>query len=156
MKPDTLHLSGISLCIWTFYAFDKLILSLKTYIQSNLSKRPPANRAFLCDVMLSNNMAASIATAINIHLCKHLFTVLCVMLSPWTSPFVVQVHDDRFCAWCAWLPWGSRSVCAIRRPCWRTAWRQWKRSIADTCLMWLLKILCKKIIIVLMCWWPCE
>ena len=28
-------------------------------------------RAFSCDVMRSSNMAASIATAINIHLCKH-------------------------------------------------------------------------------------
>ena len=66
-------------------------------------------RAFSCDVMLSSNMAASIATAINIHLCKHLFTLLCVTVSPWISPFVVQVHDDRVCAWCAWLPWIIRS-----------------------------------------------
>ena len=62
---------------------------------------PNTNRAFSCDVMLSSNMAASIATAINIHLCKHLFTLLCVMVSPRTSPFVVQAHDDRVCAWCA-------------------------------------------------------
>ena len=75
------------------------------------------NRAFSRDVMLSSNMAASIATEINIHLCKHLFTLLCVMVSPWTSPFVVQAHIDRVCAWCTWLPWISRSVCAIRRPC---------------------------------------
>ena len=46
-----------------------------------------------------------------------------------TSPFVVQAHDYRVRAWCVWLPWISRSVCAIRQPCWRTAWRQWKRSI---------------------------
>ena len=37
------------------------------------------------------------------------------MVSPWTPPFVVQAHDDRIRAWCAWLPWISRSVCAIRR-----------------------------------------
>ena len=70
-----------------------------------------------------------IATEINIHLCKHHFALLCIMVSPWTSPFMVQAHD-RMRAWCAWLPWISRSVCAIRRPCWRTAWRQWKRSIS--------------------------
>ena len=63
-------------------------------------------RAFPCDIMLS---------AINIHLCKHLFTLLCVTVSPWTSFFVVQAHDDRVRAWCVWLPWISRSVCAIRR-----------------------------------------
>ena len=51
------------------------------------------------------------------------------MVSPWTSPFAVQAHDDSVHAWCAWLPWISRSVCAIRRPCWRTAWRHWKCSI---------------------------
>ena len=28
----------------------------------------------------------------------------------------------------AWLPWISRSVCAIQQTSWRTAWRQWKRS----------------------------
>ena len=80
------------------------------------------SRAFSCDVMLSSNMATSIATEINIHLSMHLFTLLCVMVSPWTFPFVVQAHDDRLHAWCTWLPWISRSVCAIRRPCWRTAW----------------------------------
>ena len=47
-------------------------------------------------------------------LCKHLFTLLCVTLSPWTSPFVVQARDDCVRAWCVWLPWISRSVCAIR------------------------------------------
>ena len=76
--------------------------------------------------MLSSNMAASIAMEINIHLCKCLFTLLCVTVSPWTSPFVVQAHDDYIHAWCAWLPWISRSVCVIWRPSWRTAWRQWK------------------------------
>ena len=40
------------------------------------------NRAFSPDVMLSSNMAASVATEINIHLCKHLFTLLCVTVSP--------------------------------------------------------------------------
>ena len=74
-------------------------------------------------------MAASIATEINIHSCKHLFTLLCLTVSPWTSPFVVKVHDDRVSTWCVWLPWISRSVCTIRRPCWRTAWRQWNRSM---------------------------
>ena len=83
-------------------------------------------RAFSCDIMLSSNMAASTATAINIHLCKRLFTFLCITVSPWTSPFVIQAHDDRVRAW---LPWISRSVCAIRRPSWRTSWRQWKHSI---------------------------
>ena len=79
--------------------------------------------------MLSSNMAVSIATTINIHLCKHLLTLLCVMVSPWTTPFVIQAHDDRVRVWCMWLPWISRSVCTIRRPCWRTAWRQWTHSI---------------------------
>ena len=65
--------------------------------------------------MLFSNMAASIATDINIHLRKHLSTLLCVTASPWTSPFVVQAHGDRARAWCAWLPWISRSVCAILR-----------------------------------------
>ena len=74
-------------------------------------------------------MAASIATEINIHLCKHLFTLLCVTVSPYTSPFVVQAHDYRMRTWCMWLPWISRSVRAIRRPYRRTAWRQWKHSI---------------------------
>ena len=80
------------------------------------------SRAFSCEVMLSSNMATSIATEINIHLSKHLFTLMCVMVSPWTFPFVVQAHYDRLHAWCTWLPWISRSVCAIWRPCWRTAW----------------------------------
>ena len=84
--------------------------------------------------MLSSNMAASIAMAIIIHLCKHLFTLLCVTVSQWTSPFVVQVHDDRLRGWCTWLSWISRSVCTIRWPCWRTAWRQWKHSIPKTYL----------------------
>ena len=84
--------------------------------------------------MLSSNMAASIATEINIYLCKHLFALLCVTVSPWTSPFVVQVHDDRVGAW---LPWISRSVCTIRRPCWRTAWRQWKRSTWPSCNLYM-------------------
>ena len=53
------------------------------------------------DVMLSSNMAASIATAISIHLCKHLFTLLSVMVSPLNSPFVDQAHDDRVREWCA-------------------------------------------------------
>ena len=44
-------------------------------------------------VILSSNMAASIATEINFHLCKHVFTLLCVTVSPLTSPFVVQGHD---------------------------------------------------------------
>ena len=57
-------------------------------------------RAFSCDDMLSSNMAASIATKINIHLFKHLFTLLCVTVSPRTSPFVVQAYDDRERAWC--------------------------------------------------------
>ena len=52
-----------------------------------------------------------------------------VCLSPCTSPFVVQAHDDCVRTWCAWLPWISRSVCAIRRPCWRKAGRRWKSSI---------------------------
>ena len=79
--------------------------------------------------MLSSNMAASIATTINIHLCMPLFTLLRVTVSPWTSPFVIQARDDRVRAWCMWWPWISRSVCAIRQPCWRTAWCQWKCSI---------------------------
>ena len=86
-------------------------------------------RAFSCHFMLSSNMAVFIVTEINIHLCKHLFTLLCITFSPWTSPFVVRAHDDGVRAWGMWLPWISRSVCAIWRPCWRTAWHQWKRSI---------------------------
>ena len=83
-------------------------------------------RAFSHDIILSSNMAASIATEVNnIHLCKHLFTLLCRTV----SPFVVQAHDDRMLAWCVWLPWISRSVCTIRWPCWKTVWRQWKHSI---------------------------
>ena len=74
-------------------------------------------------------MAASIATKINIHLCRRLFTLLCVTVSPWTSPFLVQAQDDRARTWCAWLPWISRWACTIWRPCWKTAWRQWKHSI---------------------------
>ena len=50
-------------------------------------------RAFSCDVMLSSNMVTSIATEINIRSCKHLFTLLCTTVSPWTSPFVVQAQD---------------------------------------------------------------
>ena len=42
--------------------------------------------------MLSSIMVASMAMEINIHLCKHPFTLLCVMESP---PSVVQAHDDR-------------------------------------------------------------
>ena len=79
-------------------------------------------RAFSCHVKLSSNMAASIATEISIHLCKHLFTLLSVTVSPWTSPFVVQAHDDRVRAWCTWLPWIYRLVYAIWRPRRRTAW----------------------------------
>ena len=86
---------------------------------------------FSHDVMLSSNMAASIATEVNIHLCKHLFALLRVTLSPWTPLFVDQAHDDHVRAWCAWLPWISRSVCAIQWPCWRTAWSQWKCSICE-------------------------
>ena len=84
------------------------------------------NRAFSRDVMLSSNVATYIAMKINIHLCKHLFTLLCVTVSPWISPLVVEAHGDRVRAWCAWLPWISRSVCVIWRPCWKTAWCQWK------------------------------
>ena len=91
------------------------------------------SRAFSCDIMLPSIMAASIATEINIHSCKHLFALLCItVFSPWASAFVVQVHDDRMRTWCVWLPWISRSVCAIRRPCWRTAWCQWKASISTS------------------------
>ena len=44
--------------------------------------------------------------------CKHLFILLCVKVSSWTSSLVVQAHDDCVCAWCQWLPWISRSACA--------------------------------------------
>ena len=64
---------------------------------------------------MSSNMAASIATEIKIHLCKHLLTLLCQTVSPWTSPFVVQALYDYVCAWCVWLPRISRWVCAIWR-----------------------------------------
>ena len=76
------------------------------------------------------NMAASIATAININLCKYHFTLLCVMVSPWTSPIVDQAHDDRVRRTCMVRVTAliSRSVCAIRRLCLRTAWHRWKRS----------------------------
>ena len=59
-------------------------------------------RAFLCDGMLFNNMAAVLAMEINIHFCKHLFTLLCkhlfTLLCITVSPFVVQAHDDCVCA----------------------------------------------------------
>ena len=42
----------------------------------------------------------AIAT-INIDVWKHLFTLLCITVSPWTSPFVVQAHDDCVRAWWA-------------------------------------------------------
>ena len=49
-------------------------------------------------------MTASIATEINIHLCKHLFTSLCVTVSPWTYLYswfkrmmIVCVHGARDC-----------------------------------------------------------
>ena len=62
--------------------------------------------------MLSSNVAASIATGIDIHLCQHLFTLLCLMVSPWTSPFVVELeaHDDLVRTWCASLPWIYRDI----------------------------------------------
>ena len=52
--------------------------------------------ACLCDVMLSlqHGCFYSIGNQYSF-ICKPLFTLLCVMVSPWTSPFVVQAHDDR-------------------------------------------------------------
>ena len=47
---------------------------------------------------------------------------------------------DRVRAWCAWLPWISRSVWTIRRPCWRAAWRQWKYS-SITCSSFIIIII---------------
>ena len=44
------------------------------------------------------------------------------LLHLWFNHMIACTHGVR-------LPWISRSVCTIRRPCWRTAWRQWKRSI---------------------------
>ena len=108
----------------------RLCSSLYTLGSSIFKLNIESYRAFSQDVMLSSNMAASIATAINIHLCKRLFTLLCLMISPQTSPSVVEAHDDHVHAWCTWLPWISRSVCAIQRPCWRTAWHQSTHSIA--------------------------
>ena len=58
-----------------------------------------------------------IATEINIQLCKHIFTLLYIKLSLWTSLFAVQAHDDCMQAWCVWLPWSSRPVCTIK---WQT------------------------------------
>ena len=77
------------------------------HLLTNLIEKWFSSRAFSRDVMLSTNRAASIATTINIHLCKHLFTLLSATVSPWTSPFVVQAHDDRLRARCTWLPWIS-------------------------------------------------
>ena len=34
----------------------------------------------------------TIATEINVHLCKHLFTLLCIKVFSWTPSFVVQAH----------------------------------------------------------------
>ena len=49
--------------------------------------------------MLSSNMAASIATEINIHLCKHLFTLLCITVSPFMVQrmMIVYAHGARGC-----------------------------------------------------------
>ena len=67
---------------------------------------------------------------------NYTMALMCIKIteSPWTSPFLFQAHDDRMLAWCVWLPWISRSVCAIRRPCWRTVWHKWKRSILFMCV----------------------
>ena len=55
--------------------------------------------------MLSSNMAASVATEINIHLCKHLFYIIVRNGFSMNSPFVVQAHDDCVRGLCALLPW---------------------------------------------------
>ena len=81
--------------------------------------------------MLSSNMTAStcIATENNIHLCKHRFYI--IVHNGFSMNFSIQGSSAWWPRACMvhWLSWISRSVCAIRRPCWRTAWRQWKRSI---------------------------
>ena len=57
-----------------------------------------------------HNGGQTITMAINIHLCKHLYTLMCVNVSSWTSSFVVQVHDDCVRSWCVWLAWMSRGL----------------------------------------------
>ena len=60
--------------------------------------------------MLSSNIATAMPIILY-KVCKLLFTLLCATVSPWTSPFVVQAYDEtRVRAWCAWLPWISRSA----------------------------------------------
>ena len=122
--------------IWNINSYNLSVLSvwierLQKCCRYKISLEPEGRyhcRAFSRDVMPSSKMAASIPTAINIHLCKHLSALLCVMVSPWLLHSLLKRMMSAVRAWCAWLPWISRSVCAIRRPCWRTsAWRQWKR-----------------------------
>ena len=84
---------------------------------------------FSCDVMLSSNMAASIATEINIHLCLSISRALmCITVSLWTfggsSARCSRTHIVRMTALDIQV-----SLCTFRRPCWRTACRQSKRSI---------------------------
>ena len=85
-------------------------------------------KAFSRDIILSSNMAASIAIEINIHFNMQASFYIIVHNS-FSMNFSIRGSSawwSRACTWCVWLPWISRSVCAIRRPCWRTAWRQWK------------------------------
>ena len=84
----------------------------------------PLYRAFSWHVMLSSNMVASIATKINIHLCKHLFTVLCIAVSQWTYPFVVQAHGAHECP--GYPGQSAESDGHVGGP----SWCQWKCSIS--------------------------
>ena len=65
---------------------------------------------------------------INIHLCKHLFTLLRAMVSlhellhSWIKRMMITcAHGARDC------PGYPGQSTHIRQPCWRTARRQWKR-----------------------------
>ena len=54
----------------------------KNDLALTIRKFKACNRAFSCVVMLSSNMAASIAAEININLCKHLSPLSCITISP--------------------------------------------------------------------------
>ena len=52
----------------------------------------------------------------NQFLFKHLYIIVRKIIFIDFS-FVVEAHDDCMHAWCVWLPWISRSVCAIKCDC---------------------------------------
>ena len=97
-------------------------------------------RAFSHDVMLSSNMAASIATEINIHLLW--LPVLRELFHSWFKRVMIActhvVHD------CPGYPGQSAHSDGLVG---KTAWRQWKRSIGkwrELRVVWYLKMETKK------------